>query len=173
MIWKLLGACLVVAAGGWGGLTVADELARRPRQLRALQAALQMLDTEIVYGATPLPEALAKVGRAAACGVGEVFSSAARLLESGRGYTPGEAWELALGRAGKETALSGEDRAVLAAFGKSLGCSDREGQHKNIALTLLHLRRLEEAAQAARARHERLWRLGGFLVGSALALLFL
>jgi hypothetical protein len=48
---KLVGAALVVASGTLGGMAVAGRYRRRPRELKSLGAALQMLETEIAYGA--------------------------------------------------------------------------------------------------------------------------
>jgi len=71
------------------------------------------------------------------------------------------------------TALSQDDYTILASFGEMLGLSDREEQHKNIALTSLHLGREEEKAQLEREKNERLWRYGGFLIGISIVLLLL
>lgn len=147
----------------------------RPRQLRALQNALQMLDTEIMYAATPLPLALKKVGEAEAGepGISRFFLKTAALLESAQGYTPGEAWKLVLEEEFRSTALSSDDYAVLRSFGEGLGASDKQEQHKKIVLNLKHLSKAEEKAQQEREKCERLWKYGGFLLGVSIVLLLL
>lgn len=52
---------MTLAACGNMGLTWARTFEKRPRQLAAMEAALQLLETEIIYGATPLPEAMEQV----------------------------------------------------------------------------------------------------------------
>ncbi|NPV28527.1 MAG: stage III sporulation protein AB [Firmicutes bacterium] len=170
---KLAGAFLVVSAAGLAGMHVASFFWLRPQQLRALQAALQMLDTEIMYAATPLPAALKKIGQAAEPPVGAIFFAAGELLGTPRGCTAAEAWRQALLQEWEKTALNKEDFAILRSFGEGLGVSDREEQHKNIALTSLHLRREEERAERDRDKNVRLWRYGGFLAGIGIVLLFL
>lgn len=141
-MWKALGACLVIGSMGLAGIKVASLYSQRSKELRLLQDALQMLDTEILYAATPLPVALKKIGQARANSVNKIFSQAGELIGKGQGCTVAEAWEKALQDNWNSSALIKDDYVILCAFGKLLGVSDREEQHKNIALTSMHLRHL-------------------------------
>lgn len=173
MIWRLLGAVMVIGSAGLAGMLRASYFSRRPVELRSLQEALQMLDTEIMYAATPLPDALRKIGEVGEGGIARIFTSAGEALCGERGLTPAEAWENALRENWPLTALGKDDYAILSAFGERLGVSDREEQHKNIALASLHLRQEEEKSQSEREKNERLWRYGGFLLGISIVLLLL
>jgi stage III sporulation protein AB len=53
---KLLGALLVVVAGGAWGILKARNLRLRPKQLQSLRTMLQEIRTGVDYGLTPLPE---------------------------------------------------------------------------------------------------------------------
>ncbi len=173
VFFKLLGIFLVIGAAGLAGVHIASYYSLRPRQLQALQVALQMLDTEIMYGATPLPAALKKIGQAAEPPVNTIFLTAGGLLGTPQGYTAAEAWRKSLLQEWKKTVLRKEDFAILRGFGEGLGISDREEQHKNITLASLHLRQEEEKARREQEKNERLWRYGGFLLGMSIVLLFL
>ncbi|MDH7576213.1 MAG: stage III sporulation protein AB [Bacillota bacterium] len=133
MFIKLIGAFLVISTAGLAGLQIASYYSLRPRQLRALQAALQMLDTEIMYGATPLPAALKKIGQAAEPPVSAIFLTAGELLGTPAGYTAAEVWSKSLLQEREKTVLSKEDLAILHAFGEGLGISDRQ---ENIKILL-------------------------------------
>jgi len=61
---KIAGCLLIISAGSFAGISLARNYARRPGELRNMITALQMLETEISYTATPLPEALTRM---AAC----------------------------------------------------------------------------------------------------------
>lgn len=172
-MYKLIGALLVIFAAGAAGLQIASSFSLRPRQLRALQEALQTLDTEIMYGQTPLPTALKKIGQAGETVISRIFVSAGAILSMNGGYTGGEAWRQALDQEFGRTALNRDDYTILYAFGEGLGASDREEQHKKITLTAHYLRREEEKAQREREKNERLWRYGGFLLGISIVLLLL
>lgn len=172
-MFKLLGAILIIAAAGWSGLSIAAVYTKRAQQLRSLQRALQILDTEIVYGATPLPSALQRVGQAVDQTTGGIFRKTGSLLTSSLGYTAAEAWNHALSTIAQTTALNKEDLTILQAFGEGLGCSAQEEQHKNIALTMLHLQKVEESALKERDKNVKIWRYGGFLLGATVVLLLL
>jgi len=172
-VFRLIGALLIIGVAGWSGLWVASIYRRRPQQLRSFQSALQMLDTEIVYGATPLPVALQKIGQAIEPAVGAVFRKAGKLLEKSCGYTAGEAWEKALGDEAENTALRSDDLIILKTFGEVLGASDRSEQHKNIVLTIQYLQKAEMEAEKEKEKNVRLWRYGGFLIGISVVLLLL
>ena len=161
---RLLASSLVIVACGLIGMTVATNFARRPSQLRLIQSALRMLETEIAYGATPLPEALDKIGRACDPPV-SVFCQAVRgNLSRATGCTASEAWDAGLRVLAAESALKPGEMDILRVFGRGLGSSDRADQQKNIRLTMEQLKIEEEKAEGER-KQERMWRYLGFLVG--------
>jgi stage III sporulation protein AB len=172
-VLKVIAALLVIAASGLVGLQAASYYCLRSRQLQALQSALLMMDTEIVYGATPLPAALDKVGKASDRAVGRIFLAAGQLLGQQQGWTATEAWSQALAGEWRYTALKQDDLAILKDFGEGLGASDRSQQHKKITLTVLQLQQDEEKARQDCGKNERLWRYGGFLLGLSIVLLLL
>ncbi len=166
---KLLGAALLVAAGGVAGLLVAREYARRPAEIKSLLASIQMLETEMVYAATPLAEALERVAHASDRNTAGFFQKASRELISGR--TAGEAWEMAVEWHYKINSLSPRDYSVLINLGKAIGISDREDQAKHLRLACkqldLELARAEENA----AKNTRMWSYLGFCGSLAAAIL--
>lgn len=172
-MWTALGACLVIGSLGLAGIKIASLYSQRSNELRSLQDALQMLDTEILYAATPLPEALQKIGQGTGNSVTKMFSQAGELIGQGQGFTVAEAWEQALQDNWNSSALIKDDYAILSAFGKLLGVSNREEQHKNITLTSLHLCQEEEKARRLQEKNTRLWQYGGFMVGISIVLLLL
>jgi stage III sporulation protein AB len=172
-MFKLIASLLVICSAGLTGMRAASAYTLRSRQLRTLQEALQLLDTEIMYGATPLPAALSKVAAATGGAVGSLFREAADLLGRSSGITAGEAWSRAVDGSLRRTAFTQEDQAILRSFGEALGSSDRAEQHKHITLTAYHLRQDEERAESERLKNERIWKYGGFLVGIGIVLLLL
>lgn len=172
-MWKVVGAFLVIGSLGMAGMKVASFYSRRSAELRSLQDALQMLDTEILYAATPLPAALKKIGQARGDIIAKMFGEAGELIGAGQGCTVAEAWGKALQQNWESSAMNREDYAILLSFGDLLGNSDRQEQHKNITLTSLHLRKEEEKARRDQEKNTRLWQYGGFLVGVSVVLLLL
>lgn len=168
---QVAGAMLVIVAAGALGLTVSQNYARRPRELRALQSALSLLETEIVYAATPLTEALEQVSRRAEPCASGLFARAHTELGSGSGTTAQEAWETALDKYYPDSCLRPEDLTVLQGVGKVLGTSDRQDQTKHLRLAHERLRMLNLKAEDEARQNVRLWRYLGLFAGLATVLI--
>ncbi|HEY3367648.1 MAG TPA: stage III sporulation protein SpoIIIAB [Symbiobacteriaceae bacterium] len=173
MLAKLAGVALVLGSTTTVGWQVAARYANRPQHLRALQTALAVLQTEVEYGATPLPQALTAAAQAAGEPAGAIFRAAVRRLREGRGITPGEALAGALDETADGTALTKADRSVLLALAPALGSSGRSDQMRHLTLARERLAGQEAQAQAEQAKYERLARYMGVLSGAALVLIFL
>ncbi|OPY57526.1 MAG: stage III sporulation protein SpoAB [Pelotomaculum sp. PtaU1.Bin035] len=168
---KLVGATMVVIASGLSGLAVAGNYSRRPKELRSLRSALQMLETEVAYGVTYLPEALGQVSARCDKNVTLLFSETAAALSSMSGITATEAWETALEKYYPGTALNERDRSVLHNLGASLGISDRQDQIKHLHLAMEQIDNETAGAEEEAARNVKLWSYLGFLGGLVLVLL--
>lgn len=170
-ILKLAASVLIVFSGGVFGLTVAHSYGTRPEQLKTLRGALAMLETEITYGLTPLPDALLGVGHHIEGCVGKFFTEVGTLLNQDQGPSSGEAWEQSLEILREEASLTLGDTEILRQFGFSLGVSDRENQIKNLKLIQEQLRNQEAKAERLRDSNQRMWRTMGFL--ASLAVVFI
>ncbi|MGI6187422.1 MAG: stage III sporulation protein AB, partial [Brevibacillus sp.] len=102
---KLIGAVLILFSASMIGWQIGRNYAFRPVQLRALLVALQMLETEIVYGLTPLHRAFVKIGHRVPDEVGRLFLTAAELLITERAQTAEDALRQAIDAHWPQTAL--------------------------------------------------------------------
>lgn len=168
---RLLGAVLVVVSCGIWGLSVAWSYRLRPRELRAFISGLKLLETEIAYACTPLPQALEKIGGQLEGAVKMLFLQLARRLRDEPGLPATYAWEQGLNGLKEKSALLPQDLEILRALGQGLGLSGREDQVKNLELAREHLKRQLALAEEAAERQGRMWRTLGFLLGITLALL--
>lgn len=170
---KLLGALMVIFSCSLMGMTVASNYRRRPGEIRALQNALQLLETEISYGATPLPDALTYVAERCDRRVSPLFGGTGRELLTMRGKTAREAWAMALEEYYPRSALNRSDRTVLLELGNSLGISDREDQIKHLALAREQLKLEQAKAEEDSARNTRVYHYLGFLGGLTVVLILI
>ncbi len=169
-VLKLVGAAIVVGAGALIGHQAAAPLVRRPKELRQLQAGLALLETEIAYGAVPLPHALTRAGSAGGLAA-RLFGAAARA--AGGGELPATALTRTLQVCWDATALAPGDGEALGELAAVLGASDRSDQIRHLKLCRERLSAAEAAAEAERARSERMYRTTGLLAGAAAAILSL
>lgn len=169
---KLIGGLLVISATGVAGWRVARGYARRPVELRQFMAALQVLETEITYVATPLPDAFSRLAEQVDQPAAAFFRQVAGELRSSRGISARDAWNQALAEYFPWSALSRSDLGILRGLGNSIGLSDREDQGKHLRLAAEQLKMALAAAEDQAAKNVKLWNylglLGGLLVVLAL-----
>lgn len=167
---KIIGAVLLVSACGIAGWTVSSSYARRPAELRSFISALQMLETEIIYAATPLPDALAGIAERIDTKVAPFFRQAAAGLQPERGFSAREAWNNALEQYCSRSTLERGDMQVLRNLGNNLGISDRNDQAKHLKLALEQLKMAQARAEEAAVKNVKLWNYMGLLGGLMLVL---
>ncbi|MCK8826639.1 stage III sporulation protein SpoIIIAB [Natroniella acetigena] len=160
---KLIGASLIIMGSGAIGFVVAKQFILRVKELQELQTALQMLETEISYGLTPLPQAFAKITTSLSTSVAELFLVAQEELESGS--TAQQAWQKAIDESFAETALIESDKDVLVSVGYNLGQSASQDQQKYLSLAQHKLTNLYQQAVEEKEQKVKLWRYLGVLLG--------
>jgi stage III sporulation protein AB len=168
---KLLGSVLTIAATSWIGLEIANQFRIRPLYLRQIQSCLQMLETEINYGLTPLPRALEKIAAIHQGTVGEFFRAVHQNLTSIPGTTVREAWDKSLAKLVTPLYLTSTDYHILVNFGMTLGVSDRADQVKHLKLVMAQMASAEDQAWEAKEKNERMYKSLGFLSGMAVVIL--
>ena len=173
LLGKVVGGLLILGATSYAGWQVGGNYARRPAELRDLQTALAVLQTEVEYGATPLPEALRSAAAAAGPAVAPLFARTAERLAAGGGITPGDAMRSILDAGLEGAVLRPEDLEVMRALAGVLGASGREDQVRHLALARERLVALAARAAEERSRYEKLARYVGVLSGTALVLILL
>lgn len=165
---KLIGAFLIVISSSLVGMGLASQFVQRTKQLRQLQVAMQWLETQIVYGSTPLHIALAHISERIGGEIGNLFSAVAEGLTDRREASTRECWDEGIKREWAKTAMKNPEKEVLLHLGQVLGQSNREDQQKHIRLALMSLKSEEQQARDNQQKYEKMCRslglLGGLLV---------
>lgn len=167
---KIVGALFIIVAFGYIGMIVGKNFRRRPEELRTLQGSLQLLETEIVYGATPLPEAFERIARQFDNHVGEIFKLAKNNLWAEVGDIQ-RAWSKALNEQFQHLALTKKDLEVLQSLGRTLGISDRDDQKKHLRLAMEKLKVEEKNAAEEAQKYASTFNYLGFLCGLTLVII--
>jgi len=118
-----------------------------------------------------LTDAFHYVYKSSGSEVAEFFRLTVRNLKFDNSINAAQAWEKAVVEGIRNTALNREDREILISFGKLLGSSDREGQIKNIRLTVSQLSLQEQKAEEIRKKNETMYRSLGILGGLAIVII--
>ena len=169
---KWIGATMVLAAGTAYGFVRGSRYTRRPKELRQLSAGLRTLETEIVYGVSPLADAMQRVAAAVEPPVSRLFSAAAeRMRDSRAERTAGQCWEEAVRAVWPETAMKEAEMSALLAISATLGATDRTDQAKHLRFAAAVLAAEEETAREEAERYGRMWRSLGALTAALIVIL--
>jgi len=165
----LIFAYLVLIMGlGCLGLVKASQIKKRPREIREMINALSLLDTEIYWGATPLPAAFEVIRERTDRPWKEFFGKLSERLSEGENVST--AWETTIREQRNKVCLTEEDWKIINNLGKWLGRSDRTEQHKHLELGQKHLAAACEKAGTHSDKKAKMWSYLGFLGGMALVI---
>jgi stage III sporulation protein AB len=171
MILKVIGGILILTACGLLGIAVANRYSLRPKNIRRFRSSVQMLETEIIYGCTPLPQAFGNISTKVEGPLKKFYSMISDDLLRGVSYSLDEVWSRAVQILIMDTSLSNADSELIVNFGKVLGSSDREDQKKHFELFYLQLKQNEEVADEERNKNEKMYKTLGFLSGLVIFIL--
>lgn len=167
---KAIGAGLVMVASSGIGFRVARDFRERARQLRAMILSIRILQAEVEFSVTPLPQALRRVAARSQPPVDKLFDAAAGVLQEGNSSVM-SAFHVGIQACQPRSALKIEDYEVITEFGKTLGTSDRMHQSQHFEVALSNLNRLEREARESQQTHERMWQYIGVLTGLLLVVI--
>ncbi|HEX3015312.1 MAG TPA: hypothetical protein VHQ46_02850 [Desulfobacteria bacterium] len=162
---------VIVGACGLFGLLMAQRYALRPKQLREFHQAVETLQTEISYGATPLPQALKTAATGLEASIGGFFTEVARRIEAG--FSAEQAWHAMIEQEQGSFCLSEADWQIMRTIGNGLGTTDCLEETKKLRLASIYLTEAEAQAKERSAKLTRLWSYSGFLIGATIALVIL
>lgn len=133
---KLAGMLFIVLSAGSVGIGIGIAAKRRCQNLRQLLHALQALEREISFGASPLPDALKAAANAANGDIQQIFLQVSTRLDAAPWTSPKTALELSLTQT--EEPWNNILRSLFGQIGKY-----------DLQLQLAALERAEQEAEAA------------------------
>ena len=168
MIWKWMGALLVIGGCGAVGFSVASNHRKTEAGLRQLQDSLSYMESELSFRLTPLPDLCRFTGSMEKHEVGRAFLELAQELERQTASDVGECVEAVLCR----VELSQPVQEGFRLLGTSLGRFDLDGQIKGLQQVQEYCRRELETMSQNREERLRSYQTLGLCAGAALAILF-
>ena len=166
---KIWGLILLVGSGSTLGFLRAYEFRRRIADIMLLQNALQMLETEISYSLTPIPQAMGVLEEQLPKRI-RLFFQCVRLGVEQKQLPIEQAWASGLEYLSHSTSCGTEALYALHSFGMSLGQGDVQIQQKQFQLLHRRLQHALDDAERVRNQQERVWQCMGICVSMAVAL---
>lgn len=167
---RWIGAICVIGACGFCGFSMAASYTGIQKALRQLQAALEMMQCQMEYQLTELPELCSILEKACSGPVGRLFGAFGRELRMPDAGDASTCLCLALARTRD---LPARCREILLQLGQTLGQYDLSGQLRGIAVAKDSCARELATMEAEKGGRLRSYRALGLCGGAALAILLL
>ncbi len=165
---KFIGAIILITATSYMGIEYSRKMEERPRQIRILKNALQIMHAEIIYSHSSIPLTCFAISKQISQPLSLFFYNVGQDLEH-----PTESlykvWKDNLEKLWDSFSLINNDKEILLQFGRSLGKHDVMQQEKHIKLCLSHLERQLEEALDQRNRYAKMFKSLGVLCLSIIA----
>ena len=168
MNYKWMGALLIVLSCGGFGMGLAASQHREEAALRQLVSALDLMECELQYRMTPLPELCRLAGRENRGCIRKILLDLARELDEQIAPDVSSCMKAALGTAHDIPAAA---LRALDLLGQSLGRFDLQGQLKGLEAVRSHCRLVLEDMTRNKQQRLRSYQTLGFCAGAALAIL--
>ncbi len=168
---KLILSIAIICCSSLLGFILSNTYIERTKLIKGLLSTLQMLETEIVYGATPIPILLKKVGNKSKKEIGDIFLYTSNLLNEKQGENFEKIWNDSVSKKVEGTAFNNDDVEILLSLGKNLGISNCEDQVKHIKLIREEFKRQYEISIIEQNKNAKLYKNLGFLLGLAIVII--
>ena len=168
---RFWGAAMLIAGCGGLGLSAADRLNSRVRDLRELSAGLEILQRELGWRLSPLSEALETAAGGTHGQTARFFTFCAQGTRQLAGTPFRTLWSKGLEQC--PLRLSREDRGLLEQLGPVLGRYDGDSQRQALENVLAGLSRQQAQAEDDRRRLGRVYGVLGVTAGLFLALVLI
>ncbi len=173
IILKLLCLSLILCICTIIGNYYGKKYALRYENLVSLEQSIKILETEIVYGATPLPDALSNVYKKGNPRVSYIFELIKEDLISNKRNFVYESFLLLENELKNRLNLKDEDVEIFFSLGRVLASSDRTDQSRIFKLTLNQIAAQIEDAKIDKNQNEKLYRNLGVITGLGIIILLI
>lgn len=172
ILLKISGSILILLSTSLLGYLYGSSYRDRVNNLVLLENCIRILETEIIYGANPLPEALINVYRKGNSKVSFVFKEISDQLVLNK-RTVLECFQSIENILKEKLKFNDEDIEMFFSLGRTIGVSNRVDQEKNFKLLLVQIETLETEARESRDKNEKLYKSLGILLGLVIVIILL
>ncbi|MFD1360672.1 stage III sporulation protein SpoIIIAB [Lentibacillus salinarum] len=167
-----IGALLFIGTTTMIGFEISKKLNERPRHIRQMKNALQMLEAEILYSQLTLPDVFATIALQLPQPVSSFFDNLYASLRQHHADLH-SIWDNHVDALIQMSALDANEGEILKQFGRTLGQHDFDQQQKQIYLTLKHLDRELDEARDQQFKYSKMAKSLGLLCGIFIVLLLI
>lgn len=163
---KLIFLLMIFITSSYLGFIYGETFKKRHNQLKEILKALSILEGEIMYGSTPLPEALDNISVKVREPLNKVIKNVKDRLIYGNVESVYEGFIEEFSELEDEFYFNESDKRVIGDFFKSLGDSGVYGQGKIFTLAIEEIKLNIEEANDIRKKNTKLYRYLGICFGA-------
>ncbi|CDQ39690.1 MULTISPECIES: stage III sporulation protein SpoIIIAB [Virgibacillus] len=167
-----VGALLFICTTTWIGFEWSNRLANRPKHIRQVKNALQILEAEMMYSQLPLQDAFHTIKNQTPFPIHAFFDRLYKNMNQ-ESKDFGIVWQNSLDELMDISCLGNNEKEILLQFGQTLGQHDFLQQQKHIQLAASHLDRELEDASEQYQKYGKMTKSLGVLCGLFIVLLLL
>lgn len=163
---RIIGSLIIIISSSLIGFSYGSKYSKRLNNLMYLSNCIQLLETEVMFAATPIPEALENVYKKGNKKISYIFNNIKENLR--KSLSTNESFKSIYDKLKNELHFEEEDIEIFMTLGRVLGRSDRKDQQKHFKTVLAQLERQQLDAKEKKLKNEKMYKslgvLGGILI---------
>ncbi|WP_252222676.1 MULTISPECIES: stage III sporulation protein SpoIIIAB [unclassified Clostridium] len=167
---KLVLIFMLFVTASYIGFLYGETFRKRYIQLKEILKNLIILQNEILYGSTPLPEALSSIQKKTMKPISTLIGNVNEKLCEGEAESVYSAFSSEYALLEEEFYLSNSDKNFLIDFIKSLGESGLYGQEKIFELVIENVRSNLKEAEEESKKNIKVYRYLGICIGAMITI---
>lgn len=168
-MFKVIAIVLIFLSCVYMGFYYGEKFKGRYRNLNDILNALLILNNEVIYGNTQVPEALKYVAQKTNYSLSELLSNVSEKLIDGKTLTVYQAFKEEYIKMKEDFYIIDEDEKILSDFTRALGESGVFGQDKIFNLTIENIKLNCKKSEDIANRNTKMYRSLGICVGAMIA----
>ncbi|MDV3428649.1 MAG: stage III sporulation protein AB [Bacillota bacterium] len=173
MYFKILGSVMIITASTYTGFYLGSKLIKRINELTELERLGTLLENEIVYSHTPLPQAIFSISSRQGNNIEKLFYKMYEKLSMNETDSIFDAVNLAVNENLRQLCTEKDDLKILLDLAKSLGDYDIEGYKKVFALYKIGIKNKISEAESKKNKNIKMYRYLGFSIGAAAVIMII
>lgn len=169
-MFKIILILVFFAGCSYLGYLYGESFKNRLEQLKECNKVIVLLQNQVVFSNTPLPEAITLLSKKVSKPFDNILKKAADNLRKGKTLDVHSAFYEEFNKHSSELYLNNDDKRILSDFTRSLGESGVYGQEKIFNLTIESLKfNIDEASELAK-KNTKLYRYLGICLGAMISI---
>ncbi|MBU3106606.1 stage III sporulation protein AB [Clostridium gasigenes] len=166
---KMISIGIIFCASTYIGFYHGEKFKGRYRDLNDILNSLLILNNEVIYGNTPVPQALHYVSEKTSCHLRNLLLRVSEKLINGESKTVYHAFKDEYRKMKEDFFIIEEDEKILSDFTRELGESGVFGQDKIFNLTIENIKLNCKKSETIANKNTKMYRSLGICVGAMLA----